>query len=272
MDVMNPPAAVQQAEETEQQLIDRAAAALSRSSWEIGECAALWTARYAYGRTDEDFGQRIGLDGQQIRQRRAVWETFADVRDSYPCIKWSHFRAALAWDDAAECLAWANENEATVAEMNAWRRMQHGDDLTVASKDEEVMDDRGTAEGGMEPNGGMEPAGLPQLPDGIALAADQPHVADVDPHQRPPSTVVNTPRDFEQEPTRTHQPVPDVWSRDDAEDADDEPALSPEAVLMTLSTHVEKLVNSWAERRPPLTLRQKMAAKLRRLAEQMERD
>lgn len=116
--------------ETEEQLIQRAQQAVSRCNWEIGECAAAWTQRYARGRTDADFGAQIGLSGDQVYQRRRVWETFSDVASRYERLKWSHFYAALNWDDAAECLQWAEEMQSTVAEMKAWRRAQHGEDLT----------------------------------------------------------------------------------------------------------------------------------------------
>ncbi len=117
--------------ETEDQLIQRAQQALSRCNWEIGECAAQWTKRYARGRSDADFGALIGLSGDQVYQRRRVWETFSDVQEQYTALKWSHFYAALNWDDAAECLQWAQDMQATVAEMKAWRRAQHGEDLTA---------------------------------------------------------------------------------------------------------------------------------------------
>lgn len=123
--------------ETEEQLILRAQQALSRCNWEIGECAARWTEKYARGRTDADFGALIGLSGDQVYQRRRVWETFADVHDEYPRLKWSHFYAALNWEDAAECLQWANDLGATVAEMKAWRRAQRGEDLSQRSEAEE---------------------------------------------------------------------------------------------------------------------------------------
>ena len=126
-------------QETEEQLVVRAQQALSRCNWEIGECAALWTQRYAKGRTDADFGAQIGLSGDQVYQRRRVWESFADVRSEYPQLKWSHFYAAINWEDAAECLQWANDLGATVAEMKAWRRSQHGEDLSESrSEDEEA--------------------------------------------------------------------------------------------------------------------------------------
>ena len=117
--------------ETEHELIQTAQRAISGCNWTVGECAAKWTQRFARGRTDADFGTMVGLSGDQVYQRRRVWETFADVCEQYRHLKWSHFYVSLSWNDAPECLAWADENEATVAEMKAWRRLQNGEDLTV---------------------------------------------------------------------------------------------------------------------------------------------
>jgi hypothetical protein len=123
--------------ETEEQLIARAQLALSSCNWTIGECASQWTRKHAKGRTDADFGALIGLSADQVFQRRRVWETFADVYENYPQLKWSHFYVVINWDDAAECLQWANEMDATIAQMKAWRRAQHGDDLTQPAQEEE---------------------------------------------------------------------------------------------------------------------------------------
>uniref|UniRef100_A0A7C2P498 Uncharacterized protein n=1 Tax=Schlesneria paludicola TaxID=360056 RepID=A0A7C2P498_9PLAN len=121
--------------ETEADLVARAQASISQCQWEVGECAALWTRRFARGRTDADFAQLIGLSPDQVYQRRRVWETFSDARTSFPALRWSHFYAALNWDDAAECLQWAQDIGATVAEMRAWRRAQRGEDLSEPSAD-----------------------------------------------------------------------------------------------------------------------------------------
>lgn len=117
--------------ETEEQLVNRAQESLSSCRWVVGECAAKWTKKFARGRTDADFGNLIGLSGDQVYQRRRVWESFSDVSDQYSRLKWSHFYTALNWDDAMDCLQWADETESSVAEMKAWRRAQRGDDLTV---------------------------------------------------------------------------------------------------------------------------------------------
>ncbi|MFK7820330.1 MAG: hypothetical protein AB8G99_16530 [Planctomycetaceae bacterium] len=122
--------------ESEEELIEKAQTAVSQSNWVVGECAAKWTTKYARGRTDADFGLLVGLSGDQVYQRRRVWETFADVDGDYVELKWSHFYVALNWDDAPECLQWAQENEATVAEMKAWRRAMLGEDLTQPATDD----------------------------------------------------------------------------------------------------------------------------------------
>ncbi len=121
---------------TEQELIQRAQTAVSNCNWTVGECAAQWTKKFARGRTDADFGELVGMSGDQVFQRRRVWETFADVQTQYGSLKWSHFYIALNWDDAAECLNWASDNEATIAEMKAWRRLQHGEDVTINPSDD----------------------------------------------------------------------------------------------------------------------------------------
>ena len=117
-------------QETEDELISKAQSALSRCNWTVGECAFKWTKKYAKGRTDADFGKLVGMSGDQIYQRRRVCETFGNVSDNYSTLKWSHFYVALSWDDAPECLQWADENKTTVAEMKAWRKAIRGEDLT----------------------------------------------------------------------------------------------------------------------------------------------
>jgi hypothetical protein len=117
-------------DDTEEQLIERARLALSECNWTIGECASIWTQRYARGRSDQAFAELLGLSADQVYQRRRVWETFADVRESYAALSWSHFYTATSWDDAAECLQWAEEMKATVGEMRVWRRAHRGEYLS----------------------------------------------------------------------------------------------------------------------------------------------
>lgn len=122
------PTTVTDVSESETELVSRAQTAVSQCNWVVGECASKWTKKYARGRTDGDFGLLVGLSGDQVYQRRRVWETFADVSGDYAGLKWSHFYVALTWNDAPECLQWAQENESTVAEMKAWRRATNGEE------------------------------------------------------------------------------------------------------------------------------------------------
>ena len=121
--------------ETEEVLISRAREAVSQCNWVVGECASNWTQRYARGRTDAEFGQMVGLSGDQIFQRRRVWEAFGKTHEKFPGLKWSFFYVALNWDDSEDCLAWAQDSDATVAEMRAWRRAQRGEDLFAESSE-----------------------------------------------------------------------------------------------------------------------------------------
>lgn len=109
-----------------QDLIAAAAAAVKQSNWVIGEAASKWTERYAAGRTDGDFAELIGSSQPTVNQCRKVWERF-NCRGNKHDFAWRHWRTMLTWDDADTCLDWAENTEATFAEMNAWRYVQRGE-------------------------------------------------------------------------------------------------------------------------------------------------
>lgn len=114
-------AEVRQDQDSEAALIRGAKEAVSDCAWKVGEFASRWTAAWARGRTDNDFGAAIGMTGDQVYQRRRVWDRFGGKTDIYRNLSWSHFYAALAWEDAESWLQWASDKQATVAEMKAWR-------------------------------------------------------------------------------------------------------------------------------------------------------
>jgi len=121
------PVFVQTADDTEYQLIRTAQEAANSGNWIVGECACRWLHTYAKGRTDEQFGELIGLSRTQVQQRRQVWETFGKTYYRHENLTWSHFRDALQWEDAEECLAWADSQAATCKEMALWRQVQRGE-------------------------------------------------------------------------------------------------------------------------------------------------
>lgn len=120
-------AEVRQDMDSEAALVLQAKEAISTCNWKVGELASLWTSRWSKGRTDDDFGTAIGMSGDRVNQCRRVHERFGDS-DLSRKLSWTHFRDALAWDDAEACLQWACDMDATVAEMKAWRRAQHPDE------------------------------------------------------------------------------------------------------------------------------------------------
>lgn len=123
---------------TEDELILDPQTAISETNWMIGARACEWLQNYARGRREGDYGRLTGLNPDQVEIRVRVWRKYGDVRGRYSHLFWSHFYAALEWEDAAECLTWASDMQATVAEMRAWRRAQRGDDLTQIGSYEEL--------------------------------------------------------------------------------------------------------------------------------------
>ena len=124
----------------EKSLIRRVIESTSQNNWLVGECAAIWTDRFSSGRTDADFAKLVDLTVDQIQARRRVYDRFGGDDSvtsrnapKFKSLSWSHFHASVAvsMDEATEQLQWAAENEASVSQMRAWRRMQNGDDLTL---------------------------------------------------------------------------------------------------------------------------------------------
>lgn len=122
---MKPKGAAASETASESQIIEAARGACSGLNWVLGECAAEWTRAWAKGRGDADFAVLVGdeLTAGKVGRCRRVWESFIDIRGQFPKLHWSHFDKARAFGEhAEECLEWAAEVEATVAEMNAWGR------------------------------------------------------------------------------------------------------------------------------------------------------
>lgn len=165
-------AEVRQDQESEAAIIRAAKEAISTCNWKLGECASKWNLNWARGRGDGDFGMAVGMSGDQIYQRRRVWERWGGK--AVPALSWSHFYAALNWDDADDYLEWSYANSATVAEMRAYRTAKTaqeflppagergGDPFESEDPFGEGEEGAGTDSGGTEAEGeegGTEPEG-----------------------------------------------------------------------------------------------------------------
>ncbi len=137
----------QSVEDVCQRLVHEAKSALEVSNWRIGELAVEWVA--VTGKTDAQFGEYLGLSKKQVQQRRLVWELFGvrkEFREGLAGLTWTHFRIALGWDDADDCLKWAADAEATVNEMIMWRKASHGEPLTGVSQNSLMLEPVADAE------------------------------------------------------------------------------------------------------------------------------
>lgn len=225
--------------ESEDQLISTARDAVSQCNWVVGECACKWTQKFARGRTDADFGQLVGLTGDQIYQRRRVWEAFGKSYQNFPGLKWSFFYVALNWDDAEDCLQWAQDSDATVAEMRAWRKAQKGEDLFAESSE-------GYSEWAF-PLGGIDTARVPLTavvdPSQFVPSGQGPRAGMVAAGERAPAaTMAVAARESGENyaPFRADAATAPVAVRDDAGPVE-RPELTPEQLWKKTATLLERL-------------------------------
>ncbi|MEO1994335.1 MAG: hypothetical protein ABGZ17_03575, partial [Planctomycetaceae bacterium] len=212
----------------------------SRCNWVVGECASKWTRKYARGRSDADFGNQVGLSADQVFQRRRVWETFGDVIDAYSQLKWSHFYVVINWDNAEECLQWAEENSATVAEMRAWGRAQRGEDLTQDAPPEDWMDAPAVSVTSTETTPVRDPAEFSDHSSGTSGTGSQTH----------PETVAGVARASEEgggyAPFRSGAGHPPAAAQSESTNTAilERPDIHPEQMIKRMTTAIERINKS----------------------------
>lgn len=101
---------------------------VSTTNWEKGRIICDWqSAMQAAGQaarlfSDEAWSQRVGnVSPQHVGRLRRVHERFASVYQSYSGLFWSHFFAALDWDDAEMWLEGAVQKRWSVSVMRLER-------------------------------------------------------------------------------------------------------------------------------------------------------
>lgn len=128
---------------------------ISTTNWEKGRIIHEWrTALQNSGApatefSDEAWSQLVGgVSGQHVGRLRRVYERFGGVYSDYEGLYWSHFQAALDWDDAEMWLEGALQNSWSVAELrrNRWETLGAVDgqepqaqDLVVVEPDEDFQ-------------------------------------------------------------------------------------------------------------------------------------
>ncbi|MEZ6090570.1 MAG: hypothetical protein R3C05_21630 [Pirellulaceae bacterium] len=128
---------------------------ISTTNWEKGRIIFQWReALIESGApvneySDEAWAQRVGgVTSPHVGRLRRVHEAFGEEHESYPGLYWSHFLAALDWDDAPMWLEGAMRSGWSVAAMREQRWQSLGaveqdrpeaSDIVDADRDEDVV-------------------------------------------------------------------------------------------------------------------------------------
>lgn len=115
-------------DQTTRQWQDKWDKLISRTNWEKGKLIQQWRSALiecnapssAY--SDEAWSRQVGaVTPQHVGRLRRVYEKFYDVSENYPQLYWSHFQAALDWDDAQKWLQDAADNKWSISQMRMSR-------------------------------------------------------------------------------------------------------------------------------------------------------
>ena len=126
--------------EDEQQLVELAVPfvgqwnqLISTSNWEKGRIISDWRSALIESGvqssqySDEAWTRRVGgVTAPHVGRLRRVYDRFASTYQTYEGLYWSHFLAALDWDDAPLWLEGASKENWSVAGMREQRWQAHG--------------------------------------------------------------------------------------------------------------------------------------------------
>ncbi len=124
---------------------------ISSTNWEKGRIVFQWREALiaagvdAASYTDEAWCRQAGnVTPQHTGRLRRVFQRFSTVRETYPGLYWSHFQAALDWDDAEMWLEGAVQNGWSIAQMQGERARTLGalveEQVEAMAVDEDAAD------------------------------------------------------------------------------------------------------------------------------------
>lgn len=118
---------------------------VSQTNWEKGKVIFTWRSRLIEAGiprnvySDDAIAKRIGnVSGQHVGRLRRVYEQFGSGQQ-YPGLYWSHYQAALDWDDADEWLHKASDESLSVASMRIARWEKYGAPADRKPKESEIV-------------------------------------------------------------------------------------------------------------------------------------
>jgi hypothetical protein len=115
-------------EEASRPFVGRWNQLVSTTNWEKGRIIADWRQALidadapAVEYSDEAWARLVGgVTGQHVGRLRRVYQRFAGAAAEYPGLYWTHFHAALDWDDAELWLEGAKQSRWSVSQMRRQR-------------------------------------------------------------------------------------------------------------------------------------------------------
>lgn len=119
---------------------------VSRTNWEKGRIIQQWRETLiASGAppveySDEAWSQRVfGVTGQHVGRLRRVALRFGGVYPKYKGLFWSHFQAAIDWEDAEMWLEGAVQNKWSISQMRAQRHEALGGNPDEVPDDDDII-------------------------------------------------------------------------------------------------------------------------------------
>jgi hypothetical protein len=128
VDLMDP-----KSTELSTEFVGRWSTLVSTTNWEKGRIIQEWrdtlmgSEAAAATYSDEAWSRRVGgVTPQHVGRLRRVYERFVESFESYPGLYWSHFLAAIDWDDAEMWLEGASQSQWSVSQMRTTRWETNG--------------------------------------------------------------------------------------------------------------------------------------------------
>lgn len=119
---------------------------VSQTNWEKGRIIAEWREALVHAGShvtvysDETWSKQVGgVTSQHVGRLRRVHERFGATQQSYARLYWSHFLAALDWDDAELWLEGAVGSAWSVSKMRKMRWEASGANPANTPRDEDVV-------------------------------------------------------------------------------------------------------------------------------------
>lgn len=144
-----PPSDAAVSAEVTQPYVGRWNRLISTTNWEKGQIICQWREAMMLGGapvteySDEAWAQLVGgVTSQHVGRLRRVFQRFGDVFDQYEGLFWSHFQAALDWDDAEMWLEGSLRNDWSVSQMRGkrWETLGTPPEQQQAAVAEEVAE------------------------------------------------------------------------------------------------------------------------------------